>query len=329
MVFIAVGYNSSEIAILIPFALIFIIAILVAVLLLYYFKLTKIYDYLLIGLTFIFGALYNLFFALLKINYPMDRLLHYQILHFLLLTIQFQFFIYAVRIKWSQPPKLLTGFGVAWYLTLVAFITQYQLVELPSTISWGTIILQKTEDETIGGVFILSNGTILFGWGFDLFLSLYRIFAFSLLLYFYLQFNVNLEDESVKRSAQLWIVANTLYLLPELIKVPFHLSVYFLPNVRIIISLITLLALLNVSYIAIRHSEAFLLSSVQLLRAAKLYQLVINKELTTNTVRFGMKGIIEYMEQLSAEKVKFLKWPEGCVKWSKHKIRHSYLNRID
>ena len=295
--------SSVELVLIITSILVFSMAMFVAVLLFYYYRITQVFDYLLICIIFVFGAIYYLLYIFLKINRTLYGLLfHIQVLHFLIISIQLLFFIYAVRVKWYHPPKLLVAFAFVWYIILFAMISQYQLVNLPTASKFSWLKLIKNESETKGGAYQLSNGTIILGWGYDILLSLYLVFTFSFVIYIYLTMEFGINNKSIQKLRKTWLVAEFLYILPDVVKIPYDLSLLPLPYIVAIKVIFTFLAMIFVSYIAIWHSEGLLLSSIQLLRAVKLYNLVKNQEIKKENVSFGMKGIIEYIQLVTVDR---------------------------
>jgi hypothetical protein len=279
--------------------LISILAFFIALKLLYYYKQTSVIDYFLISITFFLGST-TVFFRFIGIVFPdsLNELIIQQIIHSLLNTINFVFFIYAVRVKWMKPPKIILYFGIICYLILQLVIFSFELMYLPEQSFVIFTKMQSTEEPGLGAGYILEDGTLILGTGYNFLLMSYEVFVFSLILYIYVTTPFVVDTDRVRKIQKLWITAISLYLLRGLITLVYQLSSSDFVDFYSMYSVFLLSSVALVAYIAITHSEAVLLSHIQLFRASKLYLKIVEMKSEGELIEFGMSSVVDYMKNI-------------------------------
>ncbi len=266
----------------------------------YYFK-TQIFDYLLytgMWLTLIIQQ----FADVIRINLSSPIVLVQQYADSGFMLFFFFIFIYAMRMKWDHPPRILWYFGVLWFFVGLFLITFFEVVDLPERGIVFFVEMRKYVDFSppdVGVGFITEGNVILMASGFQLVSECFRFFVLSLFIYVYLSTKYVIIDNRVRIARNLWIVAASLGCMRPILILGHNFSLWttdpLFPN------LFNLIGLAVIAYTTIRYPEAILLSKVQLIRALSLYQSIQALQTHEQVQEFGLVSIVEYLRKLPPE----------------------------
>ena len=261
---------------------------------LYYNAKTSLKEYLFVGLAFLSGIVSVYMLTTSPNRFP---LLFDQVSSFAYITVYFFFLLYAMRIT-SNPPKI-TYLGILWYVFMLYSILSYELTAVTDEMDVLFIEMRKTANTpSVLGIFQI-NDVIISGEGFEFIYDLFRFYVFALILYMYLTTELALKTASTVRLWRIWIIAVSFHLLVSFLNIGNSLKFW---EVQIeIISGLTLIILILVGYIAIRHPEAFLITHTQLMRAFSIYGNISKREREAQNLKFGLQRIIDYIESISVE----------------------------
>ena len=260
-----------------------------------YFRYTGVGDYSLYSgmwltgmITYFAKAFHNLFYPNILAQQVGDA---FSILFFFLV------FIYAMRMKWEHPPRVLWYSGIIWFSFMLLIIVLYEIVLIPERGLFFLFEVRKFSEKEIGVGFITQGGMIVMSNGFRILSHVWRLSAMVLFIYVHLTTSFIIKmDNRVKIARNLWVSAGILACLPPLLALGHHFSLW--TTNEIIYNLFYLIGLINIAYVSIRYPESLLLSYVQIGRAHKLYNTI-----QTSSIRkeFGSSSLIEYLQKLPKE----------------------------
>ncbi|MCH8906430.1 MAG: hypothetical protein IH840_05000 [Candidatus Heimdallarchaeota archaeon] len=270
-----------------------ILAIIPIVILSLQYRATRIVDYLIFAGFFGWGAIGITFDVVAKHT---DSLIIYQIQFYTFFLMDFFIFLYAIRIHWERPPRLLWYIVVIWFLFMTLLILFWEKFQQPSytTLFIFDIPHSPSTYHPNGAGIKLSEESVLFSTSYYLLITLNSIFSILLLLYVYVKIIPIQQSPKIGKARKLWISSGILYLVYQVGQLP------WIPNYQPLI-LIILIGLILMSYIAISIPEGLLISHTQVLRANKLYKRIKSSSFKSYDIRFPKQALIDYMQSLPSE----------------------------
>lgn len=260
-----------------------------------YFQ-TKITDYLLFGLFFIFGILVLIFDPLAGVT---DLLIFYQLHHFCIDTDFFILFIHACRMAWKKIPRPVLASGVIYYLVLVTMTLLWHKFEAPNLQPDNAVVIFFYLPHTFSTYFpngagLTFNNVIIYSTGFRYIGEFFRFFSLGFLFYAYYFKTKDIikdADPKIRKARNIWLSIWIMFLL--------HTISLFPWTEFSLLGLFLILAGILIFYITFFLPEGLLLSSVQVTRILPLYGFIRKQvEDHPNPV---IENISNYLEVLSRE----------------------------
>lgn len=252
---------------------------------------TRISEYLLFAIFFIFGSIAGYMVVIVDLT---NALIYWKILGISTNATYFVLFLHATRVRWEKPPRLIWYVGLSWFSILVVSILLWQSMDLPDrarVLFWE--MPANYSPVTSGGAGLeISDNVYLYASSFSVLGTLFIIFTVCLLLYTYTTLKPVMATKRVNRTRRLWILA----FIPLLI---FWVNV--MPGVGILSNTIApglvIVLLVLVVYITIFLPESVLITQTQIIRAQSLYRAVLLGDV--GIIDLGkVEKISEYIKQL-------------------------------
>ncbi len=277
--------------------LVFLASIIPTIILLRIYWVTKIEEYLYLGMTTFLGigAYLLLLLAKLDMGSRVDMILS-KIFVFALLNLALFIFLYSVKLRWNTPPKA--------YLML--FIIPYIVLSLLTIL--GKEMDQKGSDNTLFGTLSLdkdiTNGSNFYyphGFSFEvgdiIIVSssyLYLVFIYLFLVqgqkvFMYFQSYSGKQKSVENHVRRIWIFGSTFMWLS---------AIFTLPGLGLPIVWwsATAIFFIILNYISIKYPDFVIVSNHQILRAVRLYDQI---DVTTpKTQVFGMDKLKDYLDTI-------------------------------
>ncbi|MHA2248370.1 MAG: hypothetical protein ACXADY_25710 [Candidatus Hodarchaeales archaeon] len=269
-----------------------LLCLIPAFLFLKYFQYTGVGDYSLYSGMWITGMITH--FAKVIHNRIYPDIIAQQIADAFSILFFFLVFLYAMRMKWEHPPRVLWYSGIIWFSFMQLIILLYEVVFIPERGIFFIFEVIRFGDWEIGVGFISQGGIIIMSSGFRLLSHIWRLFVMLLFIYVNLTTPFIIKmDHRVKVARNLWVSAGLIACIPPILVLGHHFSLWTVSEV--IYNTFYLLGLINIAYVSIRYPESLLLSYVQIARAHNLY-----KTIQTNNMQkeFGISVLIEYLQKL-------------------------------
>lgn len=277
------------------------------ILLLRYFKMTHVWDYLIFAGVFISISI-NQFFSNIIIDNPTNIIVN-QIVTSSYILVYLFIYLHVIRLQSEKPSRKVWLLGVVPYVILQMMILFYQRVDLPQNTNFLYFTMHNV-DSYQNGVAFTFKGNVLMGQGYDYLISIYRIFILIYAILIYFRVKTASRDTRLKTVRYLWIIIGTftmgrplMYLLDLFTKIDFD------PFTRISFDIF---AIVLIPFIIIKYPEYVLISNSQLIRASYLYSQVRARSISqhsTNQETFyhDPELIYEYIRSLQPDLMKNIK----------------------
>ncbi|MCE7734081.1 MAG: hypothetical protein GPJ54_04325 [Candidatus Heimdallarchaeota archaeon] len=264
------------------------------------FKYTKINEYLIFSSFFILNFLFSLFVTITGIDFGSNfdgsetekaYLLVIQIQIITNLIAWFTFFYLGYRIIWPNGNKLVISsfltFGIA-QLILVAFM---KLDELPDKSQ--LLFINLNSQQTGKGAIIELFPDFYFGQGHVSIILIWNISCVLVFAYSYLRMKNPFSYLQFNKIRFLWLLFAACYLTSQLFIL---ISLLGFELFLALGSLIQLIGIVGIIYVAISVPEGLLLNHVQLIKAVSIFD---NLETDDKTVTFPLTKVFDYIEYMS------------------------------
>ncbi len=270
--------------------------IIPSALLLRYYAITHVLDYLIFAFVFIFVSI-NQFSSYIMIEYPRNVILNQIVTSSYILVYLFIYF-HAIRLNHEKSPKLLWLLGFIPYMILQILIMFYKTDGLPKTANLFVFTMHNVDSYEVGVGFKTGN-IILMGQGFDYLISIYRIFTLLYAIYAYFNTKIAVSDNRLQIVRYLWITIGVLTMgRPFMYLFDLFTNLEFSQLTR---SSFDLFAIFVIPFIIIRYPEYVLISKTQLIRAAYLYKKVKSININQTSTQTDIDQIYKYIRNLPPE----------------------------
>ena len=211
----------------------------------------------------------------------------------------FLVFLYAVRMKWEHPPRVLWYSGIIWFSFMQLIILMYEVVQLPDSGFLLFFEMQKfvdfiPQDRGIG--LITQNGVIVMARGYQFLAVCFRLFALLLFIFVHMTVEPATRDSRIDFARKLWILAASLACIRPLLLIGHIFKLWTVTPT--IINLSTLAGMVMIAYVTIRYPEALLLTQVQLVRAYNFYTKLKVSKSSISTTGYRFSSIVEYLQKI-------------------------------
>jgi len=251
------------------------LAVLPAVQLIKFYRKTKLLDYLLFSLVFVFVIVAQSadFIRVLTVT----EITIVKIADSAQLTIYLLLGIHALRTKWKNPPIIISGVIIIGYAYLEILILLFKPVTLinPDFVLWRVMFNDRNCDMNTFAI-LLPSGTIIMGHCFRFLFFIYRLFVQILFIYSYLTTKLAWDINTIAIAKNWWIIALSILAVNTMRLIGHSLGLWV--TNYLISDLANVLALGIIGYVTIRYPEGILVSHAQVSNAASAGP--INKKLT-------------------------------------------------
>lgn len=274
-----------------------IAALIASILVLYYYKKTKLTDFLIYS-WFFFQAFVTT--AILIFALSNDILILYQ-LHWISMSTQYVlFFRHISKLVYDKTPKALNIIGYGFYLLIVIIIAFWKKMEQPMI---GTQLFIFKGDHNQSSYFPLGGGleydnTIILSSAYQGLMAIYFVLITTFGVYAYAKIQLVNSTPRTRRAKKLWILTYIFFFLFSALRLPYITEInsewnYLYGNVFATIGMA--LAIFTILTIP----EAVLLSQVQVVRACSLYKMVHVYEDKNSLNTMGLNRIYDYIKLIS------------------------------
>ncbi|MHA2101352.1 MAG: hypothetical protein ACW99A_22065 [Candidatus Kariarchaeaceae archaeon] len=267
------------------------------ILCLYYFKKTRIIDYLLLSIFFITDMVASI--LLFDIDLVSEYKLIFVLVEVLLITSLYVLFIHALRVNWETLPKYGLYLATGVYLVTLLLIILVSKQNLDEGIKFWFIPTEFSE-ETNQFAFTINGNTVLYG--LDLNYNLLRIIIFNWLILSYLTAQVDFSDSKTRKATILWILISELWLVTSWDFVLFYFSITPARLPILIAAVPTFIGMWLFSLIAGLYPESILVTKSQIANALTIYDKFLKADRSTG--RITKNEIDDYLDKIKVVSLK-------------------------
>ncbi|MDH5402703.1 MAG: hypothetical protein OEY49_09450 [Candidatus Heimdallarchaeota archaeon] len=251
---------------------------------------TKILDYLLFGLVFIFASISSISIVLAE---ETNSLKFFQLDMISATFLHLCLYIHSIRIKTEKLYKRRILPILLWAIIIILLILQWKILNEPNYVKVFYLEIPRSYYPIYpkGAGIIFNNFT--YSTSFRLFSDLYNILILINLLIAYIKVKPVVNDPNIIRSKKLLLLISASWLIYWILLQPW--IAIFTPIPMAIIGVTGL-------YLVIKFPEYVLISQSQVMRVRKLYNIVKEAE-NNNSINeiIGPESLIDYISRLREE----------------------------